>query len=269
MTLIAHVPPSSRIQLHGFSYVVLGGPLGTITIPLNSTLITAAKLEYEMRHQLDEVEPRSPQVDTSALPRATVIIPTNFARPEQLRRCVERLTKLDYPDYEIIVADNRPEEATPVDIPGVRIVREPRPGASAARNCGVAAATGDIVAFTDDDVVADYRWLRAIGERFVREPDVSAVTGLVVPLGFETQAQILFEQSGNGPDRCFDPLTFEHVGRLKVLRSAYGVMTEQIRSIYLTGEFGLGSNMAFRIEKIRALGGIRRSARSRDPDARW
>lgn len=233
-----------------------GRPLGSITIPLDGPLITRAKLEYELYHQLREAGARNHQVDTSALTRASIVIPTNFARPDQLRHCVERLTKLDHPDYEIIVVDNRSGEAPEVDIPGARIVREPRPGISAARNCGIAAATGDIIAFTDDDVVADHRWLRAIGERFVCEPDVAVVTGLMVPLELETQAQLLFEQSNNGLDRCFDALTFEYIGHFKVLRRAHGAKTERIHSIYLTGEFGIGANMAFRTEKLRAIGGF-------------
>jgi len=233
-----------------------GRTVGSITIPLNGTLIAAAELGYELRHQLSEAETGNPQIDTLTLARATVVIPTNFARPDQLRRCVERLTQLDHPDYEIVVVDNRLGEVPPVAIPGARVVREPRPGISAARNCGIAAATGEVVAFTDDDVVVDRRWLRALGERFAREPDVAAVTGLVVPLELETQAQVLFEQSGNGLDRCFQRLTFERVGRFKVLRCARETGAEQIRSIYLTGEFGTGSNMAFRKEKLLAVGGF-------------
>jgi len=233
-----------------------GRIVGSITIPLNGTLITAAELGYELCHQLSGAETKNPQIDALTLARMSIVIPTNLARPDQLRRCVERLTKLDYPDYEIIIVDNRPGEAPPVAIPGARVVREPRPGISAARNCGIAVATGDVIAFTDDDVVPDHRWLRALGERFAREPDVAAVTGLVVPLELETQAQVLFEQSGNGPDRCFERLTFERVGRFKVLRRAHETGTEQIRSIYLTGEFGTGSNMAFRKEKLLAVGGF-------------
>lgn len=231
-------------------------PLGSITIPLDGPLITKARLEHELRSQLKEVEASNHQVETSALARASIVIPTNFARFDQLQRCVERLTKLDHPDYEIIVVDNRPGKAPKIDIPGARIVHEPRPGISAARNRGIAAATGDIIAFTDDDVVVDNRWLRAIGERFALEPDVAAVTGLMVPLELGTQAQLLFEQTNNGLDRCFDVLAFSYVGRFKVLRRAYGAKTERIHSIYLTGEFGIGANMAFRTEKLRAIGGF-------------
>ena len=233
-----------------------GRPLGSITIPVNGALITAGQLERELRCQFGEAGTRISRGDTAALARASVVIPSNFARPAKLRKCVERLAELDYPDYEVIVVDNRPEGVPPIDVPGARVVREPRPGISAARNRGIAVATGEIIAFTDDDVVADRRWLRALGERFVREPDVAAVIGLVVPLELETQAQIFFEQSNNGLDRCFAPLTFEYVGRFKVVRRVHGSAAEQIRSIYLTGEFGPGSNMAFRTKTLRDMGGF-------------
>jgi GT2 family glycosyltransferase len=234
-----------------------GRPRGSIIIPLNDKRITASELGYEVHRQLGKADIRITQHDSLVLPSASVVIPTNFARPDQLRRCVEHLMKLDYPDYEIIVVDNRTRQAPPkIDIPGARIVHEPRPGISAARNCGIAAAAGDIVAFTDDDVVVSHHWLRALGQRFTCEPDVAAVTGLVVPLELETQAQILFEQSGNGLDRCFDRLTFEYAGYFKVLRRAQRAETEQVHSIYLTGEFGIGSNMAFRTEMLRAMGGF-------------
>ena len=233
-----------------------GSPLGSIEVPLHGTLITAAELEHQLRRQLGEVGTRVPSDDAVTLERASVVVPTNFARPAQLRRSVKRLMELDHPDYEVIVVDNRPGDVPPAVIPGARVVREPHPGISAARNRGIAVATGEIIAFTDDDVVADHRWLRALGERFARQPDVAAVTGLVVPLELETPAQILFEQSGNGLDRAFVPLTFERAGRFRVLRRAPGAGTEQIGSLYETGEFGLGSNMAFRAAVLREAGGF-------------
>ena len=136
------------------------------------------------------------------------------------------------------------------------MVREPRPGASAARNRGASVATGEIIAFTDDDVQAHPGWLSAIGRRFARQPHISAVTGLVVPLELETQAQVLFEQSGEGPDRGYAPLTFERAGRFRVRRRDEQAGQEQVRSLYLTGEFGLGANMAFRTAVLQASGGF-------------
>ena len=196
-----------------------GQPLGSIEIPLQGSRITATELELELRRQLGSAWDRQPTGRPSRpLARASVVVPTNLARPDQLRRCVKSLGELDHPDYEVIVVDNRRGDAPPVEIESVRVVREPRPGISAARNRGVSVATGEIIAFTDDDVVVHRHWLTAIGERFASQPDAGAVTGLVVPLELETPAQVFFEQSGSGLDRGFAPLTFERAGRFGVLR---------------------------------------------------
>jgi GT2 family glycosyltransferase len=235
-------------------------PLGSIEIPLHDLVITVAELEREMRRQLGDgwdgdlkVAHQPPPL---TLARASVVVPTNLARPAELRRCLKTLGELDHPDYEVIVVDNRPADAPPADIEGARVVREPRPGASAARNRGASVATGEIIAFTDDDVQAHPGWLSALGSRFARQPHISAVTGLVVPLELETQAQILFEQSGNGPDRGYAPLTFERAGRFRVRRRDERSGLEEVRSLYLTGEFGLGANMAFRTAVLQASGGF-------------
>jgi cellulose synthase/poly-beta-1,6-N-acetylglucosamine synthase-like glycosyltransferase len=168
---------------------------------------------------------------------------------------VATMTEIDYPDYEVIVVDNRRGKVAPVDVPGARVVREPQPGASAARNRGIQVATGEIITFTDDDVVASRNWLRAIAERFANEPDADAVTGLMVPLELETDAQILFEQSGSGPDRAYKPLSFQRSSHFQVVRRAEDG-AEQAGSLYKTGEFGLGSNMSIRASVVRELGGF-------------
>jgi glycosyltransferase involved in cell wall biosynthesis len=72
------------------------------------------------------------------------------------------LTRLNYPDYEVIVVDDGSKDATPEiarRFPSVRYVRQENQGLSAARNTGIAAAKGEIVAFTDDDCRADEDWL--------------------------------------------------------------------------------------------------------------
>jgi GT2 family glycosyltransferase len=236
-----------------------GHPLGSIEIPLHDTVITVAEVEGEVRRQLGDGRDRDPKVAYEpplTLSRASVVVPTNFARPAELRRCLKALAELDHPDYEVIVVDNRPADAPAAELEGVRVVREPRPGISAARNRGLAVATGEIIAFTDDDVQAHPGWLSALGSRFARQPHISAVTGLVVPLELETQAQILFEQSGSGLDRGYAPLTFERAGRFLVRRRDQQADREEVRSLYLTGEFGSGANMAFRTAVLQASGGF-------------
>jgi len=116
---------------------------------------------------LDGIEPSVEEVKDSQLPRATVVVPTICRFPSQLVGMVEQLLALDYPDFDIIIVDNRTAPNSPLpELPGgnrIRIVSEAVPGISAARNRGVMLATGDIVAFTDDDVLVDRGWLRAMG----------------------------------------------------------------------------------------------------------
>jgi GT2 family glycosyltransferase len=237
-----------------------GIPIGSIEIPLREPVISAAELDREVSRQLGDGwrrdQPAAHQPPPLPLSRASVVVPTNFARPAELRRCLKTLAELDHPDYEVIVVDNRPADAPAAELDGVRVVREPRPGISAARNRGVAVATGEIIAFTDDDVQVHPGWLSALGRRFARQPHVSVVTGLVIPLELETQAQIFFEQSGSGQDRGYAPLTFERAGRFLVRRRDQQAVAEEVRSLYLTGEFGFGANMAFRTAVLQASGGF-------------
>ena len=67
--------------------------------------------------------------------------------------------------------------SAPVDLPGVRVVRETRPGISAARNRGLEAAKGEIVAFTDDDVEVDPGWLLAIATRLAHSSRLRDLRG--------------------------------------------------------------------------------------------
>jgi glycosyltransferase involved in cell wall biosynthesis len=93
--------------------------------------------------------------------KVSVVVATyNGART--LRNCLESLGRLNYPDCEIIVVDDGSTDQTPEiarQFPSVRYIRQTNQGLSAARNSGIRAATGEIVAFTDDDCRADEDWL--------------------------------------------------------------------------------------------------------------
>ena len=69
---------------------------------------------------------------------------------------------------------------------------EPRKGLNWARTCGARAATSDLLLHTDDDVAVDAGWVAAMCEPFA-DPQVAAVTGLVLALELETPAQEAFE----------------------------------------------------------------------------
>jgi GT2 family glycosyltransferase len=233
-----------------------GLPLGSVVIPLRGTRLAANDLERELYKRFRGVRSREPQDDAPALAPASVVICTNFARPALLHRCLESLRALDYPDYEVIVVDNRPAGSPDRDLAPTRVVREPRPGLSAARNRGLAVANGEIIAFTDDDAEVDSGWLRALGERFARQPDVVAVTGLAVPRELETPAQIWFEESRRVTDRSFVPLAFHLAGRFRVVHRSIEDGSERLFSLYAMGERGSGWNMAFRTAVLRAMGGF-------------
>ncbi len=231
-------------------------PVGNIEIEARGGEISAEALSAAIAERLpgaDEIEAPA-RLDDNRLPSVSVIVPTAMSRLEQLDASIEYLRRLDYPNFEILLVDNRPAGSPARHIEGVRVVREPRPGISAARNAGLAVATGEIIAFTDDDVEVDPGWLRALAERYVNEPELSGVSGLVAPCELETPAQIWFEESGLGLDRQYSPLTFERAGAFSVRRIARD--GERVHTLYAAGEFGLGSNMSFRADFLRRAGGF-------------
>ncbi|MGH7659255.1 MAG: glycosyltransferase family 2 protein [Gemmatimonadales bacterium] len=121
-------------------------------------------------------------------------------RPEQLRRALASLAGQQVPPHEVLVVDNdagSDDVARMVEeeFPGMRWVREPVPGLDFARNRALRECTGDVVAFLDDDAVADPGWAGAIRETFA-DPAVAACTGRVKPLMLDTEAQRLFEANG-------------------------------------------------------------------------
>ncbi|HEY1490689.1 MAG TPA: glycosyltransferase [Verrucomicrobiae bacterium] len=95
-------------------------------------------------------------------PKVSVVV-ASYNGARTLKLCLESLQRLNYPSYEIIVVDDGSTDATqPIAaaFPGARYIRhEKNFGLSVARNTGIAAATGEIIAFTDSDCRADADWL--------------------------------------------------------------------------------------------------------------
>jgi glycosyltransferase involved in cell wall biosynthesis len=121
-------------------------------------------------------------------------------RPEELRRALASLAIQDTPPDEILVVENAPRDGRVREMiergfPGVRWVPEPVPGLDFARNRALAAATGDVVAFLDDDAVAGAGWAGALREPFA-DPQIGAVTGRVEALATDTPGQQLVEANG-------------------------------------------------------------------------
>src|SRR5699024_2962213 len=102
-----------------------------------------------------------------AAPRISVAVCTRD-RTSDLASCLEALTRLDPPPFEIVVVDNAPSSDATFQLvrerfPDVYYVCEPRPGLDHARNRAVDETEGEIIAFTDDDAVVDRDWLQALG----------------------------------------------------------------------------------------------------------
>ncbi|MBP2312550.1 glycosyltransferase family 2 protein [Azospirillum soli] len=130
------------------------------------------------------------QTRSVVTPDVSIVIAT-FNRMPMLRRLLDRcdgLQELDGTSVEIIVVDNAPDQSalpTVNEAAGrnrfpIRYVSEPRPGISHARNTGVVAACGRMIAFIDDDEVPSPLWLRHLLDT-QRRFDADVVFGPVLP----------------------------------------------------------------------------------------
>ena len=185
-------------------------------------------------------------------PRCSVVVCTR-ERPDALRRCLNSLTVQDHPNFAVWVIDNSPTsgntrqvvESFSTDL-DMHYVVEPRPGLSRARNAGLKRELGgDIVAWLDDDELADSLWLSELARAFDGRPDVVAASGAVVPAELNTSAQLWFEQfGGHSKGRGFTADEFSP-----------HTWSKQ-HPLYPLPPFGVGANMAIRTEALRRLGGF-------------
>ncbi len=113
--------------------------------------------------------------------RLSVVVPA-YNEGECIRRCLDSLAvqKTSYP-FEVIVVDNNSTDGTSAiaaRYPFVRVIEEPRQGVAPARQAGLEAATGEVVAQLDADTEAPCHWLERIGRAFDADPELVLATGL-------------------------------------------------------------------------------------------
>ncbi len=122
------------------------------------------------------------QVELATSPSISVVLPTRN-RAALLPRAVASLHAQRYPNWELVVVDDAGDDHTPDVVaaladPRVRALRTPDSrGVGAARNAALAHATGEIVAYLDDDNTMHPLWLKAVAWAFGRHPDVDTVYG--------------------------------------------------------------------------------------------
>lgn len=116
--------------------------------------------------------------------RVSVILCTCNPEPALLARALASLTRQTATQFEVVLVDNRstpplsPERLTAESSLPLRVVREERPGLTYARCCGIAASTGDLIVFVDDDNELDPEYLAQASAIAGREPAIGHFGGV-------------------------------------------------------------------------------------------
>jgi GT2 family glycosyltransferase len=179
--------------------------------------------------------------------RITVIIAT-YHRAALLDECLDHLRRQRFaPGDEVIVVDNGSTDDTTavvarhqarVAVP-LHLLHEHRPGKSHAIARALATATGDILAFTDDDVNVDDDWLEALRDAMA-DPAVALVGGPVRPRWQSTVPRWIRRARDRHP-RLGAPLALLDYGD---------------RPTALGERTALGANLAVRREVFAKVGGF-------------
>lgn len=122
------------------------------------------------------------------------IVVATFNRGQSLAATLKSLlAQASDPPFEIIVVDNNSSDETRSIVHTLRVrapdtlryVFEGKQGLSVARNSGINAARGEIIAFTDDDVIVHPNWLQALVAAYQEYPDAACIGGKILlgPLG--------------------------------------------------------------------------------------
>ena len=179
-------------------------------------------------------------------PKVSVVICAYNAEPT-MEACLISLQALRYPAFEVIVVDDGSTDRTGAiadSFEGIHVIHQENKGLSAARNVGIAASLGEIVAFTDSDCVVDPDWLHYLVATFL-QTGLPAVGGPNLPPPEDSRVAACVAASPGGPLHVLlDDVEAEHIP---------------------------GCNMAFRREVLNEIGGfdpIYRSAGD-DVDVCW
>ena len=113
------------------------------------------------------------------------VIVVTLNRAESLQEALRSLIRQERQPDEVIVVDNGSTDNTKEvvlnfkDKLNIKYVYEVQSGIPYARNAGIRNATKDIIAFIDDDCVADRNWLKYLEIPFIKDPHIGVVGGEV------------------------------------------------------------------------------------------
>ena len=164
-------------------------------------------------------------------PKVSVVV-CAYNAESTMAACLDSLRALRYPAYEIVVVDDGSTDRTgriADGYEGIHVIHQENKGLSAARNVGMAASTGEIVAYTDSDCVVDPDWLHYLVATFLSS-GLSAVGGPNLPPPEDSFVASCVAASPGGPrEVLLDDEQAEHIP---------------------------GCNMAFRREALEEIGGF-------------
>jgi O-antigen biosynthesis protein len=193
-------------------------------------LVTRERQPKAALRAVRDASARSPLRSEQSLPRISVVVCTcNGSRT--LRDCLSGLSKIDYPDYEVIVVDDgsRDNSAAIAREFGATVISTENRGLSSARNTGMEAATGEIVAYIDDDAYPDPHWLSYLAAMF-HSTTFAAIGGPnLAPPGDGSVAECVVNAPGGPVHVLLSDTEAEHIP---------------------------GCNMAFRKSHLQAIGGF-------------
>src|SRR3989454_1226849 len=179
-----------------------------------------------VRHAFDE-GPFAP--DLRRPPISVIVCTYNGART--IRDCLEALERLTYADYEVIVVDDGSTDTTAAIARrySCRLIQTENRGLASARNTGLRAARGEIVAYIDDDAYPDPDWLTYLANRFLSAEHVGVGGPNIAPAGDGPTAECVARAPGGPVHVLLSDREAEHIP---------------------------GCNMAFRKESLEAIGGF-------------
>jgi GT2 family glycosyltransferase len=172
----------------------------------------------------------APPAASADAPTASVIVCTHNGSAT-LHECLAGALALDYPRFEVILVDDGSSDDSAViglEL-GVRVISTPNCGLSAARNTGLEAADGEIVAYIDDDARPDENWLTYLAGAF-EDSDHAAIGGPNIPPVDEEGVAACVANTPGGPTH---------------------VLLSDTEAEHLPG-----CNMAFRREALLKVGGF-------------